>query len=308
MTLPQLDAAHLLARVAEHIPAPLRGNIVVIGSIATAWAFRDVSGTHAVATKDIDLLLRPAVDAIATAETLGHDLLQAGWQPRYPGGLLPGDARTPADRLPALRLSPPGEADGWFVELLAEPSEGQHTRKHWRRFRTALGDFALPSFRYMRVAVHGAEASPFGLRVARPSSMALAHLLEHAEPDRTPISNLPGNPPRFVKDVGRALSLWWLAQQQSSLAVERWRSEWRQTLNAVRADLPPALGRTAGDGLASIRYELRKAHAIARAGVLASHGTTLEAFARAHASLQALVDGVDDSAGVDPDSPPDRPA
>ena len=40
MTLPQLDAAHLLTRVAERIPAPLRGNIVVIvhpGGAVTAW-------------------------------------------------------------------------------------------------------------------------------------------------------------------------------------------------------------------------------------------------------------------------------
>lgn len=298
MTLPQLDAAHLLARVAERIPAPLRGNIVVIGSIATAWAFRDVSGTHAVATKDIDLLLRPAVDAIATAETLGHDLLQAGWQPRYPGGLLPGDAGTPADRLPALRLSPPGEADGWFVELLAEPSEGQHTRKHWRRFRTTLGDFALPSFRYMRVAVHGAEASPFGLRVARPASMALAHLLEHGDPDRTPVSNLPGNPPRFVKDVGRALALWWLAQEQSPLAAGPWLDEWRRAMDLHPADDRPALWRAAWEALDYIRGALHEAHAVARLGVLAPHGTTLEAFRRAHAGLQRLIERASTESGA----------
>lgn len=284
-----LDAGHLLARVAGHIPESLRGNVVVIGSIATAWAFRDVSGTHAVATKDIDLLLRPAVDAIATAETLGEDLLDLGWRPHYPNGLLPGDADTPEDRLPALRLRPPDEADGWFVELLAEPAAGQATRKHWRRFHTPLGDFGLPSFRYMRVAVHGADTTEFGLRVARPANMALAHLLEHAEPDRTPISNLPGNPPRFVKDTGRALALWWLAQEQSPLAAERWQGEWRQALDTVPAGDRPALWRAASDGLAHIRHALREAHAVARLGVLAPHGTTLEAFARAHASLQALL-------------------
>lgn len=178
-----LDASSLLQRVAERVPPALRANVVVIGSIATAWAFRDVSGTHSVATKDIDLLLRPAIDAVGTAETLGQELLNEGWQPQYPTGIQPGTADTPDDRLPALRLSPPGDTDGWFVELLAEPPAEQATRKHWRRFQTELGDFGLPSFRYMRVAVHGAEDTEFGLRVARPARMALAHLLEHADPD-----------------------------------------------------------------------------------------------------------------------------
>lgn len=177
-----LDASHLLQRIAERVPAHLRAHVVVIGSIATAWAFRDVSGTHAVATKDIDVLLRPAIDAVATAQALGQELLDEGWQPRYPNGVQPGTRQTPADQLPALRLSPPGEDDSWYVELLAEPTASQATRKHWQRFRTRLGDFGLPSFRYLRVAAHDADDTGFGLRVARPASMALAHLLEHADP------------------------------------------------------------------------------------------------------------------------------
>jgi len=58
-----LDTVSLLERVARKVPADLRPNTVVIGSIAAAWSFRDVAGSHAVATKDIDLLLRPAVAA-----------------------------------------------------------------------------------------------------------------------------------------------------------------------------------------------------------------------------------------------------
>lgn len=79
-----LDAGELLARIAERVPPELRDNVVVIGSIATAWAFRDVSGHATVATKDIDLLLRPAVEATATAGTLAQQLLHRGW--RWPGG------------------------------------------------------------------------------------------------------------------------------------------------------------------------------------------------------------------------------
>jgi hypothetical protein len=286
----ELDAAALLQRVAERVPPALRANVVVIGSIATAWAFRDVSGTHAVATKDIDVLLRPAIDAVTTAQALGKELQDEGWQPRYPNGIQPGTQQTPEDQLPALRLSPPGDDDTWFVELLAESPADQTTRKHWRRFQTGLGDFGLPSFRYMRVAVHEAQDTDFGLRVARPANMALAHLLEHADPDRTPISNLPGNPPRFTKDVGRAIALWWLAREQSSMAGERWLAEWRTALTVLYPDRMAEIKASARTGLSSVSDYLRDAHAIALNGVLAPHGTTLDAFRRAHASLLELID------------------
>ena len=249
----ELDAGVLLRRVAERVPPALRDYVVVIGSIATAWAFRGVSGTQSVATKDVDLLLQPAIDAVVTAQALGQDLLDAGWQPRYPNGIAPGSADTPDDQLPALRLSPPGNGDSWFVELLAEAEAGQAPRKHWQRFHTGLGDFGLPSFRYMRVAVHGAEATEFGLRVARPACMALAQLLEHSAPDRTPISNLPGNPPRFTKDVGRAIALWWLAREQSPIAGEQWLAEWRETLAALFPKLTPDQVGQAAESLVNLR-------------------------------------------------------
>ena len=290
LTLPGLDAESLLKRVASRVPAPLRVHVVVIGSIATAWAFRDVSGTYMVATKDIDLLLRPAMDAVTTAESLGKELLDDGWQPRFPNGIAPGTAETPEQDLPALRLSPPDGNDNWFVELLAEPPAGQTTRKYWRRIHTATGDFGLPSFRYMGVAVHGAEVIDAGLRVALPACMALAHLLEHAEPDRTPIAGLPGNPPRFTKDVGRAVSQWWLAREQSPLADVQWLQQWRTALQALYPGRQAEMHASARAGLESLTDYLREAHAIALNGVLAPHGTTLDAYRRAHASLLDLID------------------
>lgn len=283
----ELDASDLLRRVAEKVPLALRANVVVIGSIATAWAFRDVSGTYSVATKDIDLLLRPAVDAVATAETLGHELLEEGWEPQFTHGRVSGSVNTSVDELPALRLSPPGGEDGWFVELLAEPPKGQVARKHWRRFTTQAGEFGLPSFRYMPVAVHGAEETPFGLRVAQPACMALAHLLEHADPDRTPISNLPGQPPRFTKDVGRAIVLWWLAGQQSVTAAEAWHQAWNETLAALYPGHAVEMMDAARTGLNSVANYLRESHQIALNGVLAPHGTTLNAWRRAYAGLLA---------------------
>jgi len=291
MTAPSsLDAGALLQRVADQIPTALRPNVVVIGSIATAWAFRDVSGTDTVATKDIDVLLRPAIDALGTAEVLGQQLLDSGWIPRYPNGIQPGSTTTPDEQLPALRLSPPGDENGWFLELLAEPQPDQSHRKHWQRFTTGLGAFGLPSFRYMRVAAYDAEETSHGLRVARPANMALAHLLEHSDPDRTPISNLPGNPPRFAKDVGRAVALWWLANQQAPDAPEGWLAAWQKTLEALYPRQTSAIAAASRNGLMAIADYLPESHGIAINSVLAPHGTSPEAFRRAHGTLLNLID------------------
>ena len=291
--IPQLDPVLLLEHAAERIPSALRRNVVVIGSIAAAWAFRDLSGTHTVATKDIDLLLRPDVNAVATAEALGQRLLDEGWQPQYPNGIEPATEATPDDLLPALRLSPPGGDSQWFVELLAEPSRDQVARKHWRRFHTDHGDFGLPSFRYLRVAVHGATETDTGLYVARPARMALAHLLEHAEPDTMPIAGIPGTPPRFTKDVGRAVSLWWLARQQSPLADTHWLNEWKDTLDALYCGNTLSMKAAARTGLSSIGDYLREAHGIALNGVLAPHATRLDAFQRAYDDLHALINRIE---------------
>ncbi len=285
-----LDPAELLRRIAERVPTDLQSNIVVIGSIASAWSFRDVSGSGSVATKDIDLLLRPAIDAITTAEIFGRQLLERGWHPRFPNGIQPGNAATPVDQLPALRLSPPDDEENWFVELLGEPQPDQSGRKVWRRFETEMGYFGLPCYRYMPVAVHSAAVSDYGLRIAKPARMALAHLLEHAKPDTTPIANLPGNPPRFAKDVGRAISLWWLAMEQSPIAAENWWLEWRESLDAIYPNAQHQQIQFAKTGLASIQNLLRESHAIALNGVLAPHGTTLKAWRRAYASLMNLVE------------------
>ncbi len=284
-----LDAEVLIQHVAERIPVVVHPHVVVIGSIACAWAFRDVSQNSGVATKDIDILLRPSVDAVTNAMTLGKRLLDRGWRPMFPNGIAPGTERTPTDELPALRLS---LADGpsWFLELLAEPPEDQIERKCWRRLETEHGHFGLPSFRYMRVVTHDAELTPFGLRVARPAQMALAHLLEHADPDRTEVRAL--GLPRHVKDVGRAVALWWLAQEQSVSAAENWAMAWANALN----DLYPADRKiclvNAKRGLLSVEASLVDAHALAARSVLAPHGTNVQAFERAYRSLLDLTASV----------------
>ena len=284
-----LDAEALLASVSNQIPEPLRANVVIVGSVATAWAFRDLLGTAAVATKDIDVILTPAITAVATAEVLGQRLLEEHWLPQFTEERQPGTAATPLHELPALRVVPPGERTGWFIELLSMPPAGQTERRKWTRFQTTYGHFALPSFRHMPIAVHAPEQTPSGLAIARPATMALAHLLEHADPDGTPVRSLPSQPPRFVKDIGRAVSLWWLAGQQSAVATERWRVEWESALMAHQPSARAATLAAASKGLANLEGSLREAHAIARLGVLAPHGTNFDAFERAYLGLTELV-------------------
>ena len=102
---------------------------------------------------------------------------------------------------------------------------------------------------------------------------------------------IANNPPRFTKDVGRAIALWWLAREQSSEAAEQWAEEWRDCLATLYPSNNSNMRSAARIGLRSVADYLSVAHAIARSGVLAPHGTTLEAFRRAHLSLLDLIEG-----------------
>ena len=128
------------------------------------------------------------------------------------------------------------------------------------------------------------------VRAAEPACMALAHLLEHADPDRTPISGLPGNPPRFVKDVGRAVALWWLANQQSPLAPTRWPQQWVDALMATFPNQRDELLVGARSALSAIEPYLRDAHQIAVTSVLAPHATPLEAYRRALTGMTRMLE------------------
>lgn len=137
-----------------------------------------------------------------------------------------------------------------------------------------------------------AEA-PVG-QVERPASMALAHLLEHAEPDRTPIAGLEGRPPRFAKDVGRAVAMWWLSGRQSPLADRAWLSEWSAAAGAclpARSDEAPGSNpagraRLALEALDGVH---RESHAIAVRSLLAPHQVSFAAWRRAHQGLLEVV-------------------
>lgn len=286
-----LDPEDLLAALARCVPDQLRPRMVIIGSIAAAWSFRDLVARGAVATKDVDLVLHPALTAVDTASSLGQTLLAEGWQPQFKHPWSVGTAVTPDDDLPALRLSPPDGDATWFVELLGAPEPGQAVRRSWSRLETAVGHFGLPRFRHMPVAVFDPDESPQGLSIARPACMALAHLLEHADPDRTPIAGLEPVVERFVKDVGRAVSLWWLARRQSVDAEAQWRACWDAVLEQRITGDREATFAAARHGLGHLENYLVDAHRLAVGGLLSPHGTTLAAYARAFTDFRRFTDG-----------------
>lgn len=284
-----LSVEETLARVALHVPATLRDKIVIIGSVASAWAFRRLTQTTIARTKDIDLVLTPAVDAVVTAAHLAEQFLEAKWTPTYPNGRQPATNATKEEELPALRLNPPDEQASWFVELLSEPPAGQAERRQWTRFVAHDQHFGLPSFRFLPVAIHAPETTDQGLRCARPACMALAHLLEHAMPDRTPIKGMEGEPPRFVKDVGRAVSLWLLSNQMDGDAETQWRALWIDICEKVLHRTPADTASEVAKALDHLQNELRVAHEIASKTTLADRPFTLAAFARAVSTVKAVL-------------------
>jgi hypothetical protein len=285
-----LDAPAVLMRVAGKVPAELRGHLVVIGSIAAAFAYQSIPGGKSeVATKDIDVLIRPAMHAVATAEELSAQLLSEGWTPRYPDGQARAASDTPVEKLPALRLSPPGETEGWFLELLAEPLPDQQARRAWRGLTTSAGRFGIPSFRYLSVCLFGAEvAQPSGLRVAAPPSMALANLLEHSDPDRTSFQGTAS--PRFAKDVGRSVSLYWMAEQHDVHAADVWERHIRECIaSTFPARSLVDVTSQALKGLDAIDDIMLDAHTIAARTLLAPFGISQEDFRRTWGRLHQLL-------------------
>jgi hypothetical protein len=124
MSIP-LPPDAIMRQIAEAIPEPIRANIIVVGSLAAGYYFFGSAPEEAVMTKDVDCLLSPNVRAVENSKTVAERLLNEGWKIRnFPGFNGPGNAQTPTDDLPFVRLTPPDNSE-WFIELNASPPAGQ---------------------------------------------------------------------------------------------------------------------------------------------------------------------------------------
>lgn len=246
--------AIVLAQIARSIPPDCRENIIIIGSLAAGYHFFGSNPALMVRTKDADCLLTPRVSAIAAGIQITERLRQEQWRlhedDRWPK---PGNASTPEEDLPAVRLDPPTTSD-WFIELLVVPERTAPPGLQRTRITTADGDFVLCSFRFLGVAAHNPIPTPLGIRVADPCMMTLANLLEHPTiaPDRMSALIEGRGIKRSNKDLGRALAIATLSIGEREDALLEWPGRWIEALSAHFPDNWQELAAQLGDGLRAL--------------------------------------------------------
>jgi len=275
-----LSPRKVLEQVAGAVPSACRKNIIVVGSLAAGYHFFGDSDDRPVRTKDIDCILSPRGEAVATGGILATQLLAAGWTHRTEGGFgRPQESPVPACTLSAVRLYPPGST-AWFLELLTLPESECETGKNWLPIRLSDGYFGLSSFEFLSVAAFRPLDTELGIRYARPEMMALANLLSHRviSPDTMSTMIQDRAIKRSNKDLGRVLAL---ARLSNDTEIERWPQQWGEALKACFPTRWRDLAMSAGEGLKQLlssERDLEEALITCNVGLLAREPATLDQF------------------------------
>lgn len=273
----------VLQSVAGAIAPALRGDVIIVGSLAAAYQLlRD--GEQTMRTKDVDSLVAPHAKALTSAAGVTQDLVAQGWIPQADTSRfdLPGRADTPMERLPVVRLRPPASQE-WFLELLSAPSSVGVGGRDSRRLETLVGHFELPSFSYLGLVQHAPTVSEFGLKVAAPEMMALANLLHHPVIDPRPMSLAfaERSIKRSNKDLGRVVALAILADRIDEDVLEQWPVRWEAALKELAPEQAGDLLARAPAGLHALlasERDIDEALWTVNYGLLSDQPLTAEAF------------------------------
>ena len=294
-----LSPEAVMARLANALPDDCRPNVIIVGSLAAGYHFFSDDANRSIRTKDVDCMFSPHAKAVAAAGLVAKRLLEADWQPRQEGDWAkPGSESTPDDKLPLIRLTPPG-ADGgvdWFLELLGAPDGHSEQAKTFHRVQTQNGHFAICSYSFLSLAEWNPIETKHGLRVARPEMMALANMLHHPTIGSELIKGTTTK--RSNKDLGRVIALAWLTAERDrrngAEELDEWSVRMADALREHFGSRAELLAKGAGTGLRELiasAGDLDQALSSCNTGLLASMEVDRTAFlATARRFVQIVVE------------------
>ena len=279
-----VNPTQVLTEISAAVPLECRARLIVIGSLAVRFHYFKNQDDMSVRTKDADCLLSPRQHAVESGISITERLIETGWNYiQEEGGRAPGDASTPDDELPAVRLWPPNSAK-WFIELLTDPDSSEQKAKQWVRINTKHGDFGLSSFRYLVLLSHDPATTDLGIRVARPEMMVLANMLSHPKIGPEAMSaGFAGRPEvkRSNKDLGRVLAIAYLATREDENTLLNWPDLWLVALQKKFAEEAMTLVKQVGSGIRELLEnddDLEQAYFTCTNGLLSSVQISPEQF------------------------------